>query len=187
MYVDPSHFLVADLGSDHVGFSPLSLVYDERKDSIGKPLSKGTRHTCRVVQFNLLDGFVIVSFKPSIIERPFMKFSDLRVGGVVKGTVERHGDFGMIVSVTEMIRGLVPSIHLADVPLKNPRKRLKEQTEVKCRVLTVEPEPRRLLLTSKKSLVKCVCLFVCLFACLHVCVCVCVHFLCACPVNVCGL
>lgn len=42
--------------------------------------------------------------------------------------------FGILVKVGEQIRGLVPSVHLADVMMKNPEKKYHLGDEVKCRV-----------------------------------------------------
>ena len=154
VWVDSNRALVLDLGNGTFGFCPLALIYDEKKDAIGKEYKIGSRHACRVIQFNWLDGFAIVSLQPSVLERPYMKFADLKVAEMVVGKVERHGDFGMIVSITDTIRGMVPRMHLADVDLKNPKARFKEGMAVKCRVLSLEPEKRRLLLTCKKSLVQ---------------------------------
>ena len=41
---------------------------------------------------------------------------------------------GMQVKVTDGIKGLVPSMHLADVILKQPEKKYKIGDEVRCRV-----------------------------------------------------
>lgn len=41
---------------------------------------------------------------------------------------------GMQVKVTDGIKGLVPSLHLADVILKQPEKKYNVGDEVKCRV-----------------------------------------------------
>lgn len=154
VWVDSARAVILDLGNSTFGFAPLALIYDEKRDSVGKECKIGSHHPCRVVQFNHLDGFAIMSLQPSVLERPYMNFADLKVGEAVEGKVERHGDFGMIVSLTDTIRGMVPRIHLADVDLKNPKARFKEGTVVKCRVLSLEPDKRRLLLTCKKSLVQ---------------------------------
>ena len=154
VWVDSPRALILDLGNSVFGFCPLGLVYDDKKDAIGKEYKIGSHHACRLVQFNRLDGFAIVSLQPSVLNRPYMKFADLKVGEAVEGKVERHGDYGMTVSLTDTIRGMVPRLHLADVDLKNPKARFKEGGAVKCRVLSLEPEKRRLLLTCKRSLVQ---------------------------------
>ena len=43
-------------------------------------------------------------------------------------------DFGMIIKLSEHIKGLCPRTHLADMILKHPEKRLTEGKKVKCRV-----------------------------------------------------
>ena len=40
----------------------------------------------------------------------------------------------MLVSVSDHIRGLCSTLHLADINLKHPEKKLKEGKVVKCRV-----------------------------------------------------
>lgn len=42
--------------------------------------------------------------------------------------------YGMLVKVAEQIRGLVPSVHLADILMKNPEKKYHIGDEVQCRV-----------------------------------------------------
>lgn len=42
--------------------------------------------------------------------------------------------FGILVKVGEQINGLVPSMHLADIMMKNPEKKYSPGDEVKCRV-----------------------------------------------------
>lgn len=41
---------------------------------------------------------------------------------------------GLIVTVTDHIRGLCPSMHLADVRLKRPERKFKEKKKMKFRV-----------------------------------------------------
>ena len=154
IHVDHHSALLLDLGGGVRGYAPLALIYDDTRDSLGRECCKGTRHACRIIQFNLLDGVAIVSLQPSVLEKPYFKYSDIKVGEVVKGTVERHGDFGMIVSLSDTIRGLCPKIHMSDARLKQPKKKHKVGAKVKCRVLNVTPAERRLLLTCKKSLLR---------------------------------
>lgn len=162
IHTDPSTALYLDLGNDVIGFVPTWMVTDEKRDkatakSAAKAVyHKGSRHPCRVIQFNLLDGVAIASLQQSVLKKPFINYSDITTGQIVKGTVEKFGDFGMIVAITEAIRGLCPRPHLSDVRaiLKQPRKKYKEGSKVNCRVLDVVPSQKQLLLTCKKSLVR---------------------------------
>ena len=160
--VDPSSALYLELGNDIIGYAPAWKITDEKRDkAVARTTTKtlyckGSHHPCRVIQFNLLDGVAIVSLQPSVLEKPYMKYSDLNVGEIVEGSVERFGDFGMIVTVTDTIRGLCPRLHLSDVRaiMKQPRKKYKEGSKVKCRVLNLVPSQKQLLLSCKKSLVR---------------------------------
>lgn len=46
-------------------------------------------------------------------------------------TIKPHG---MVVKMGRQIRGLVPTMHLADILMKNPEKKYHVGAEVKCRV-----------------------------------------------------
>lgn len=54
-----------------------------------------------------------------------------------KGTVSSLLSYGMVVHVSDNIKGLVPRTHLSDIILKNPEKKYTEGMKVKCRVSTV--------------------------------------------------
>ena len=150
----PDSSLLLTLGSGQVGYCPLPLVYDERQDKLSREHRVGTCHSCRIVQFNLIDGAAIVSLQPSVISQRYMRYADISVGDVLEATVDRHGSFGMVVLIQGHIRGLCPTSHLADGRLKNPQKKYEEGTTVRCRVLHVDSEERRVLLTCKKSLLR---------------------------------
>ena len=154
IHVDHTSSLYLELGNDVVGYAPTRLISDEKTSAT--KFRPGSLHSCRVVQFNLVDGVAIVSLQASVLKKRYMKFSDITTGETVEGTVERFGNFGMIVALTDSIRGLCPRLHLSDVRsiMKQPKKKYKEGSKVKCRVLSVDPSKRRLLLTCKKTMVR---------------------------------
>uniref|UniRef100_A0A5F8H2Q7 Protein RRP5 homolog n=1 Tax=Monodelphis domestica TaxID=13616 RepID=A0A5F8H2Q7_MONDO len=114
----------------------------------------GNLHRCRVIDFSPMDDLALLSLKTSIIEAPFLRYHDIQPGQIVKGKVFTLRSYGMIVKVTEQIKGLVPTLHLADVQIRNPQKKYRVQDEVKCRVLMCDPENKKLLMTLKKTLVE---------------------------------
>ncbi|KPP72797.1 protein RRP5-like, partial [Scleropages formosus] len=109
-------------------------------------------HVCRIMDFSPLEQMHTASLRRSIIDTPFLRYQDIRPGQLLEGTVLSVQPSGVIVKVTDHIRGLVPSLHVADVVLKNPEKKYSVGKKVKCRVLLVEPPSRKLLLTRKKAL-----------------------------------
>ncbi|XP_042312708.1 protein RRP5 homolog isoform X1 [Sceloporus undulatus] len=113
----------------------------------------GNEHKCRIIDYSLIDDVAMVSLKQRLIDAPFLRYQDIYPGQVLEGTVLTLKPFGMQVKVTEYIKGLVPSLHLADVPLKQPEKKYSVGASVKCRVLVSNPEARKIVLTLKKTLV----------------------------------
>ena len=52
----------------------------------------------------------------------------------LQGTIITLEDFGMIIKVSDHMKGLCPRLHLADINLKHPEKKLTDGKKVKCRV-----------------------------------------------------
>ncbi|RVE75743.1 hypothetical protein OJAV_G00001770 [Oryzias javanicus] len=111
-------------------------------------------HTCRILNFSPMEQIHFASLRKSVIEKLFYRYQDLKAGQVVEGTVSSLLSQGMVVHLSDHIKGLVPRTHLSDIVLKNPEKKYVPGMKVKCRVLSVEPEGKKLYLTRKKALVE---------------------------------
>ncbi|XP_039590594.1 protein RRP5 homolog [Polypterus senegalus] len=114
----------------------------------------GTKHACRILDYAPMDQMLLVSLKRKIVTASFLRYKDIKPGEIIEGKVSSLQDYGMWVSITPYIRGLVPRTHLADIILKNPSKKYSPGDEVRCRVLDVNPVIKRMILTLKKTLVK---------------------------------
>ncbi|XP_078499820.1 protein RRP5 homolog isoform X1 [Lissotriton helveticus] len=114
---------------------------------------KGCKRTGRIVDYSPMDEMALMSLVQSVIETPYLRYQDFQPGQLIEGTVTSLRPFGIIVKITDHLNGLVPSLHLADVRIKNPEKKYSEGQPVKCRVLTILPESKKLILTLKKTLV----------------------------------
>uniref|UniRef100_A0A3Q3BFM7 Programmed cell death 11 n=1 Tax=Kryptolebias marmoratus TaxID=37003 RepID=A0A3Q3BFM7_KRYMA len=111
-------------------------------------------HTCRILDFSLMDQIYFVTLRRRVIEKPFFRYADFHAGQVVEGIVSVLLSHGMVVHLSDHIKGLVPCTHLSDIILKNPEKKYVEGMKVKCRVLSVEAENKKLYLSRKKTLVE---------------------------------
>ena len=160
--VQPGIGLFVDVGVKGVpGFVHISMVKDGKVDELFEssgPYKLGSTHRGRVVGYNGLDGVYLVSLEQSVLEQPFLRIEDVPVGQIVKGTVEKlivnaEGVGGILVNLAAGITGLVPGAHLADVQLQHPEKKFKEGLKVTARVMSTNPNERRIRLTLKKSLV----------------------------------
>lgn len=70
-----------------------------------------------------------------------------------KGTVSVLITRGMVVHLSDHVKGLVPRTHLSDIILKNPEKKYMEGMKIKCRVSPIlyfrrAKKPRELFLSA---------------------------------------
>ncbi|XP_069561077.1 protein RRP5 homolog isoform X2 [Brachyistius frenatus] len=112
-----------------------------------------SEHTCRILNFSPMDQIHFVSLRKSVIDKPFYRYQDLQAGQIVEGKVSVLLSHGMVVHLSDHIKGLVPRTHLSDIILKNPEKKYTEGMKVKCRVLSVDAQNKKLYLTRKKALI----------------------------------
>ncbi|NXY50608.1 RRP5 protein, partial [Ceuthmochares aereus] len=145
---------IFELDDGSLAFARLKHLSKTRKSLKPGAFKTGCKHKCRIIDYSLMDEMSIVSLKYQIIEARFLQYQDIHVGDVVQGKVFALKPIGMQVKVADGIKGLVPSLHLSDVILKQPEKKFSIGDELKCRVLECSPEGKKLILTLKKSLVQ---------------------------------
>lgn len=141
------------LNDGALAYARLSHLSDSKKAFNPEAFKPGSTHRCRIIDYSQMDELALLSLRKSIITAQFLSYHDIKTGTVVKGTVLAIKPFGILVKVGEQMRGLVPSMHLADIMMKNPEKKYHLGDEVKCRVLLCDPEAKRLIMTLKKTLV----------------------------------
>uniref|UniRef100_A0A8C3JGB9 Protein RRP5 homolog n=1 Tax=Calidris pygmaea TaxID=425635 RepID=A0A8C3JGB9_9CHAR len=135
---------IFELDDGTLAFARLKHLSKTRKSFKPGAFKTECKHKCRIIDYSLMDemcGAMSCLF-------PTCPWSALH------GKVFALRPIGMQVKVTDGIKGLVPSLHLADVILKQPEKKYNIGDEVKCRVLECNPEGKKLIFTLKKSLVQ---------------------------------
>jgi rRNA biogenesis protein RRP5 len=160
--VEASIGLYLDVGVPRVpAFAHISRLSDKKIDVLSQtegPYKLKSVHKARVVGYNPVDGLFLVSLEQKVLDQPFLRIADIKVGEVIKGTVEKlivneRGVGGVLVNLADGISGLVTEMHMADVHLEHPDRKFKEGMKVTTRVLSTNPEKRLIRLTLKKSLV----------------------------------
>ncbi|KAF8078800.1 hypothetical protein FPV67DRAFT_79954 [Lyophyllum atratum] len=148
--------VVAEVEPGLEGFVHISHVSDDHVPSLSSsgPWKIGSLHRARVTGYFPFDGLLQLSFKPSILEQKFLQITDFQVGEVVKGTIKKLTGSALFVSLTGSIDGVVWPNHYADITLKQPSKRFKIGASIKCRVLAVDGDRKRISLTAKKTLLE---------------------------------
>ena len=74
------------------------------------------------------------------------------VGAAVTGKVLSVETYGIIVSLSDRVRGLCPCVQLGELEVKNPHTKFKSGATVRCHVLSVDTERNRVILSMKNSL-----------------------------------
>ncbi|CAL8388333.1 unnamed protein product [Arctogadus glacialis] len=108
--------------------------------------------SCRILNFSAMEQVHFASLRKSVRDKVHFRYEDIQVGEVVMGTVSELLGHGMMVLLSGNLKGLVPKTHLSDILLRNPEKKYSEGMKIKCRVLSVEADKRRVTLTRKKAL-----------------------------------
>ncbi|KAM4032061.1 protein RRP5 homolog [Anomaloglossus baeobatrachus] len=143
---------VFNLDKDLFGFAFKKQLALSKLITVEK-FKEGSVHKGRVTEFSPMDQTLLLSFKKGVLEGVYLRLEDVQVGQVLEGTVNSITPIGMVVDVTKRLNGLVPTLHLADVTLKHPEKKYPPGTKIKCRVLSVDPATKKLILTRKKILI----------------------------------
>nr|XP_033796509.1 protein RRP5 homolog isoform X2 [Geotrypetes seraphini] len=144
---------VFELDDGSLAFAHTNQLSDSKQSFKPEEFKKGCKHTGRIVDFSPMDEIILLSLRTYVIEAPFLRHRDILPGQLIQGKVTALKAFGMLVSVSDHLAGLVPRLHLADIMLKQPEKKYRIGIQIKCRVLTVFPELKKLILTRKKTLV----------------------------------
>ncbi|CAL8330288.1 unnamed protein product [Lota lota] len=110
--------------------------------------------SCRILNFSAMEQIHFASLRKSVRDRAHLRYEDIQVGEVVVGTVSELLVHGMMVLLSGNLKGMVPKTHLSDILLRNPEKKYSEGMKIKCRVLSVEPDKKRVTLTRKKTMLQ---------------------------------
>ncbi|CAI6341074.1 unnamed protein product [Periconia digitata] len=146
---------------DVVGFAHVSKLADDRVDTpseLSGPFQLASKHKARVIGYNTLDGMFQLSLQQKVLDQPFLRIEDIKLGSIVKGKVskliaDKSGSTAVIVQLADGISGFVNETHLADVRLQHPERKFREGASVNARVLSTNTEKHQVILTLKKSLV----------------------------------
>ncbi|KAF8578416.1 U3 snoRNP-associated protein Rrp5 [Ramaria rubella] len=155
--VEAERGLVVKVQDNVQGYVHIRHVSDDHVPSLSPNSGHwkiGTIHRARVVGFQALDGILQLSLQSSVLEQKFLQVGDVEVGERLKATVKKLTSTGLFVSISGNVDGVIWPNHYADITLKQPQKRFKEGSTLKCRVLVVDPDRRRIALTAKKTLVE---------------------------------
>ncbi|GMG39627.1 unnamed protein product [Ambrosiozyma monospora] len=134
-----------------VHMSDIKLVYPERKFKIGGKVKgrvlRVTHHSGKVN--------VLVTLKKSLVniedEDVVGKFEDLEVGKRTPATVEKFHPGGCVVSFFGSVKAYLPNAEISETFVKRPEDHFKLNQTVKVRVLSIDPENKRVKVSCRVS------------------------------------
>ena len=112
----------------------------------------------KIIFLDAESGRVQMSLKESVMKSdyiPATTFNDLKVGQIVTGKVAKVEDFGVFIVVDNSanVRGLCHRSEIAEQRMKDARNLFNEGDAVKAKVLSLDPETRRINFGLKASYV----------------------------------
>ncbi|KFD54562.1 hypothetical protein M513_04507 [Trichuris suis] len=133
---------------------PTKRLRQKYMDNITKHYKTGSRHKMRIVGLSGLYLSYFASCRLEDLKQPFSTLEQAVAGSLVKCTVARTTEDQVYVKLYKTFNGVIRKMHCSDAPsgFVNQNK-FSVGSEHTVRVLAVDLEARRLLLTAKKSLV----------------------------------
>uniref|UniRef100_A0A183AN07 Programmed cell death 11 n=1 Tax=Echinostoma caproni TaxID=27848 RepID=A0A183AN07_9TREM len=125
-----------------------------KSDNLKSKFSVGQKVNCRVIDHDLLENVAVGTMKKKLLRLPYLSINEISPGDKVNTEIVRFTKTGIVVRVEERLNGLVPFLHLADLPIKNPAQKFTRGQKLLCRVLTVDKTANKLILTAKRGLVE---------------------------------
>ncbi|KER24715.1 hypothetical protein T265_07673 [Opisthorchis viverrini] len=126
-------------------------------ENLKSKFAPGQKVTCRVIDHDLLEDVAIATMKKKLLQLPFLSIEELSPGDLISAVVNRFTKTGVVVRAEDRLNGLIPYLHLADIPLKRPAEKFQRGQKIDCRVLTLDKGANKLILTAKRGLVDASC------------------------------
>ncbi|KAG7393023.1 hypothetical protein PHYPSEUDO_013511 [Phytophthora pseudosyringae] len=137
------------------GYVHISNVSDKRVDKLEKKFTVGSNIKCRVLGFSPFDAVVSVSCKEHSISQTVLRHKDLKPGTKVNGKILSVESWGILMEISEGVRGLVTPQHMPAFLLNkkvNNNGKYKVGKTASARVLHVDLDAKKTYLTMKSGL-----------------------------------
>ncbi|KAH7476596.1 rRNA biogenesis protein RRP5 [Phytophthora ramorum] len=137
------------------GYVHISNVSDKRVDKLEKKFAEGSSIKCRVLGFSPFDAVVNVTCKEHSLSQTVLRHQDLQPGTKVSGKILSVESWGILMEISEGVRGLVTAQHMPAFLLNkklNNNGKYKVGKVASARVLHVDLDKKKTLLTMKSGL-----------------------------------
>ncbi|TDH67746.1 hypothetical protein CCR75_005322 [Bremia lactucae] len=136
------------------GYVHISKVSDKRVDKLEKKFKVGSTIKCRVLGFSPFDAVASVTCADHAISQIVLRHKDLVPGTTVHGKILSVESWGMLLEISEGVRGLVTPQHIPGFLLskKKNNSKYKVGKSATARVLHVDIDANKTFLTMKSAL-----------------------------------
>ena len=141
------------IGGAWVARSQLDLQPRQKAADALRQLKVGARHRGVVMGIRWLEGLLEVSLRPSALSQTWLRYEQVAVGHVLKGTIARIDARGARVRLGRGVYGTCGAAHLTERRLQRPQEKFSTGQAVQCLVLESEPLREKLVLSLKTALV----------------------------------
>ena len=139
--------------NETIGYCHVSRLSDDHVSKIEKAFKPGTRHTFRVIDLDPCSSLLQLSAQSSVLAQRFISYENIKAGTVHKVQLIKITPKGLLLKISDTVKGLAPTTHLTEVATKNPFAKYTLNQTLKARVLNVHPKEKLIFFTLKKSLV----------------------------------
>jgi rRNA biogenesis protein RRP5 len=135
-------------------YAHISNLSDKKVEDIQRRFKLGQLVPCRVIGLRPIDGLASVSLKPSVIEGTLVDISEIKPGLRVTGIVEKVDETCLKLRLSPHLRAHVPALHFSDAAHKKAHKKFKEGQVVNGKVLEVDRDKKKIIVTLKQTLLE---------------------------------
>ena len=135
-------------------YAHISNLSDKKVEDIHRCHKLGQVVPCRVIGLRPIDGLASVSLKPSVIEGTLIDLSEIKAGLRVTGIIEKVDDTCLKLRLSPHLKAHVPALHFSDASHKKAHKKFKEGQVVNGKVLEVDREKKKIIVTLKQTLLE---------------------------------
>lgn len=128
-----------------------------KADNLKTKFSVGQKVQCRVLDHDLLENVAVATMRKKLLRLPYLCINEVSPGDKVNVEISRFTKTGVVVRVEERLIGLVPFLHLADMPVKCANEKFFSGQKMTCVVLTVDKTANKMILSAKRGLVEANC------------------------------
>lgn len=128
---------------------------DAELQKVNWKVFEGKEHSAKVIGHDWFSGLLLLSLQPSIVSAKIISYTDVKVGDVVKGEVVKHGDYGIVVKLSDKVKAICPLFHLSDTHAASSKllSKFAIGNKYRFRVLESDPQTRQVTLCRRQLLI----------------------------------